>query len=297
MKIVLVTGPGVLEVLERPLPEPGPGEVLVRLRAATVNPVDTVALSGALHEIGLISHDDPIGVGMDAVGTVEATGADANTYSVGELVAGVRTALDNPGGALAEYVVLPQDDLAPVPAGLPEEKAAAIGMNALTASQALDMIGEPDGTLLVTGAAGALGGFAVELATEKGWQVAGLAREGDRDFVESRGATLVTELDGTTYDAVLDAAVLQERVLSSVASGGLVVGVQPALTLPASPDRRVDAVRVAPDGKRLADLLGRAAVGRLTPRVAGTVPLSRVAEAFAAVSAPGSRGRWVVVPD
>ena len=156
----------------------------MRVDAATINYVDRFISSGAAHQLGLITHHDPVGLGWDAVGRVEAVGADVRTLSVGDRVAGVRVADDTIYGAIAEHVTLPEADVALVPDTLTSTQAASIGMNALTVAQALDLFGDADErTLLVTGAAGGLGGAAVEQAIAAGWRVTGLARESDRDYV------------------------------------------------------------------------------------------------------------------
>ena len=191
-----------------------------------------------------------------------------------------------------------------VPDILTSTQAAAIGMNALTVAQALELFGDADGrTLLVTGAAGGLGGAAIEQAVAAEWRVTGLARESDRDYVESRGAGLVTELGGASYDAVFDAAALQlddhlleEVLLPSVAPGGTFCSVYAIVPLPDIPEATVFAVAVKPDGPVLASLLKRAASGELSARIAGTVPLERAGDALQDAFAGGVRGRWIVQP-
>jgi NADPH:quinone reductase-like Zn-dependent oxidoreductase len=304
MRILATTGAGTATPVDAPMPVPGPGEVLVRVEAATINYVDQFVASGVVHQLGLITHDGAVGLGWDAVGYVESAGPDVRTVSVGDRVAGVRVADDTIYGAIAEYVVLPEADIALVPDTLTSTEAASIGMNALTAAQALDLLGDAGGrTLLVTGAAGGLGGSVIEQAVAAGWTVTGLARESDREFVESRKARLVIELGGPTYDAVLDAAPLQfdEQLLNtvllpSVASGGTFCGVLALLPLPELSGATAFAVEVKPDGPVLASLLQRAAAQELTPRIAGTVPLERAGDTIQSAFAGGVRGRWIVQP-
>jgi NADPH:quinone reductase-like Zn-dependent oxidoreductase len=177
-------------------------------------------------------------------------------------------------------------------------------MNALTAAQALTLFGDAGGrTLLVTGAAGGLGGLAIELAVAAGWTVTGLARESDREFVESRKARLVTELDGTTYDVVFDTAPLQfddqllkTALLPSVTSRGTFCSVLALLPLPEVSHATAFAVEVEPDGPLLGSLLRRAADGVLTARIAGTVPLERAGDTLLSAFSGGVRGRWIVEP-
>jgi len=294
MKAITTLGNGSTQLSEVPVPQPSAGQVLVRVHAATVNPIDTVLAAGVFHQIGAITHDQPIGLGWDLAGTVEAVGAGVGGFAPGDRVSGLFPAINVPLGGLAEYAVLPASDLAHVPTGLTDVDAAAVGLNALTAQQAIRLLGPADGrSLLVTGAAGAVGGFALELLAGAGWEISGLARDGDAEFVTARGAKLVTDLDAS-YDVVLDAAALQESALSAVRPGGLFVGVQPSLPLEATEGRTVTAVGVVPDGAGLAGLLDLAATGGLTIRVAGTVTLEQHPTAFGHVAAGGNRGRWVL---
>ncbi|HEY2173827.1 MAG TPA: alcohol dehydrogenase catalytic domain-containing protein [Mycobacteriales bacterium] len=304
MRVLATTGDGTAAPVDAPIPVPGPRDVLVRVEAATINYVDRFVTSGAVHQLGLITHDRPVGLGWDAVGRVESVGPGVRGVSVGARVAGVRVADDTIDGAIAEFVMFPEADVALVPDTLTSIEAASIGMNALTAAQALTMFGVAGGrTLLVTGAAGGLGGLAIELAVAAGWTVTGLAREGDREFVESRKARLVTDLDGTTYDAVFDTAplqfddqVLKVALLPSVASAGTFCSVLSLLPLPDVPHATVFAVEVKPDGPLLASLLQRAAEGELTARIAGTVPLERAGGTLLSAFSGGVRGRWIVQP-
>ncbi|MFL6108224.1 MAG: NADP-dependent oxidoreductase [Marmoricola sp.] len=294
MKAITTLGNGSTELTEVPVPQPAAGQVLVRVHAATVNPIDAVLTAGVFHQIGVITHGRPIGLGWDLAGTVEALGSEVTGFAVGDRVSGLYPAIDVPLAGLAEYAVLPAADLAHLPSGLSDVEAAAVGLNALTAEQAIRLLGpSADRSLLVTGAAGAVGGFALELLADAGWEVTGLARDADADFVTARGAKLVTDLDAT-YDVVLDAAALQEPALAAVRPGGLFVGVQPSMPLEATQGRTVTAVGVVPDGTALGGLLERAANGELTVRVAGSVPLEEHRTAFEHVAAGGNRGRWVV---
>ena len=304
MRVLATTGDGTAAPVDAPIPVPGARDVLVRVEAATINYVDRFITSGAVHQLGLITHDRPVGLGWDAVGRVDSVGPEVRGVSVGDRVAGVRVADDTIDGAIAEYVMFPEADVALVPDTLTSIEAASIGMNALTAAQALTLFGDAGGrTLLVTGAAGGLGGLAIELAVAAGWTVTGLARESDREFVESRKARLVTELDGTTYDVVFDTAPLQfddqllkAVLLPSVTSGGTFCSVLALLPLPDVPHATAFAVEVEPDGPLLGSLLQRAAEGELTARIAGTVPLERAGDTLLSAFSGGVRGRWIVEP-
>lgn len=307
MKILVTPTRHELGVVDGPTPDPGPRDVRVRVLAGSVNPVDAMVREGTFHDLGLIAHDGPVGLGWDLVGVVDGVGdaVTPGTIHVGDLVAALHPGVDRPAGALAEQVVVPESAVALVPAGLDVERAAAVGMNALTASQAMALLGPADGrTLLVTGAAGGVGGFAVELATATGWEVTGLARGHDRDFVERTGARLATALEtGETFDAVLDAAALQAdaatfaaTVVPALGEGAVLVSVLGAFPLPDLPEERTaTSLFVEPDGPELGRLLDLTARGELTPRVAGVVSLEESEKAFTGMGS-GGRGRWLVRP-
>ncbi len=292
----LIARPGtpVPQLVEVADPTPGPGEVAIRTTAATVNPVDVNVASGAARELfGLVGD---VGLGWDFSGTVVAVGADVATVRTGQRVAAVTTDLNQLTRAHAEVVVVPAPSVAAVPDGLDDAAAATVSLNALTAAQIVDLLGASDGrTLLVTGAAGAVGGYVLVLAADAGWQVTGLARETDRDFVTGTGARLVTELPERAYDAVADAGALQQDGIGAVVDSGVFVGVLPPLPVPSERGIEVKAVFVQPDGARLAGLLERSVTGELGVRVAQTVPFEDYQEAYDAVAVPhGRRGRVVL---
>ncbi|MFE7595465.1 alcohol dehydrogenase catalytic domain-containing protein, partial [Kitasatospora sp. NPDC057512] len=182
-------GPEVLELVEVALPRPGRGQVRVRVAAAGVNPVDAVTRSGVLAGAGLMAPRAVTGIGWDVAGTVDAVGPDVDRFSVGQRVVGLRDRLDSDLGTYAEHVVLDADALAPAPAGATLAQGATLPLNGLTALQALDLLDLPAGsTVLVTGAAGGVGGFAVELAVLRGLRVVALAGQDDERLVRDLGA-------------------------------------------------------------------------------------------------------------
>ena len=287
------TGP-VLEEVD--LPPLGPGDLRVEVIAAGVNPVDTWIAAGFGRDIfGLTG---PVGLGWDLTGVVREVGPDVDSFRVGDVVA---ADLSNPAaavGAQATETVVPASAAALLPEGLDPVSAASIPLNAITAAQAVALLGAAEGrTLLVTGAAGAVGGYAVPLARRAGWVVTGLAREGDRDFVIGAGADdLVTEVPSRAFDAVLDAAALQVGALAAVRDGGRFVGVVGGSPLPPERDVTTAAVASQADGALLAELLALHVDGTLAVRVAGTVPLAEAATAYDKVTGGGQRGRWLLVP-
>jgi NADPH:quinone reductase-like Zn-dependent oxidoreductase len=278
-------------------PDLGPADVRIHVAAAAVNPVDVGVLRGPVR--AAVELPDPIGLGWDVSGTVTEVGSEVTKLGPGDRVAGILNviALKPNVGAHADETVLPAVAVARVPDGLDLVEAASLPLTALTARQAVDLLGPAEGrTLLVTGGAGALGGHAVVLATRAGWRVTALARGADADFVARAGGDLVTELPGPSFDAVLDAAVLLESALAAVRDGGSFVGVAPASPVAAERGIEVRTVFVEPDSDAIAELLGLAAEGTLEVRVAGRVPLGEAATAYDKVASGGQRGRWLLIP-
>jgi NADPH:quinone reductase-like Zn-dependent oxidoreductase len=188
--------------------------------------------------------------------------------------------------------------VAKAPATVDAVHASTLPLNALTAEQALELLELTEGqSLLVTGAAGAVGGFAIQLAARRGVSVTGLAREGDEELVRSLGADFASKTaELGTFDAVLDAANLGEAALEWVRDGGAYVGVRPGGHPESVRGVRTTAVAVTADGARLARLAALVDEGVLTLRVAETYPLDDAAKAHARLDAGGVRGRLVLVP-
>ncbi len=290
-------GPDSIEIIDVPAVEPGTGEVRILVAAAPVNPVDLAVVGGVFHAMGLINQPERTGLGWDFAGTVAAAGSGVD-LPVGTRVAGLVTGFDRDFGTYAEQLVVPAADLAVVPDGLDLVEASTVPLNGLAGAQIVDLLDDApaDGNrLLVTGAAGAVGGYVAALAPDRGWHVTGLARAEDEEFVRSLGADFTTHGD-PGWDAVADGAVLQERALALVRDGGAFVGVQPSAEPAAERGITVVTVVTHADGPRLADLLARAASGQLPARVHAVVPLDEVADAHRAMAKAGVRGRYVLKP-
>ncbi|MEV5437757.1 NADP-dependent oxidoreductase [Streptomyces sp. NPDC052682] len=284
-------GPEAVEVVDAEVPEPAARQVRIRVAAAALNPVDAGVRAGVFGGAG-----KQIGLGWDVAGVVDATGV-ATAWSPGDEVVALDYGMVKPLGSHAEYVVVDADAVAKAPATADAVHAATLPLNALTAAQALDLLElAPGRSLLVTGAAGGVGGYAVQLAAHRGVEVTGLARQDDAELVRALGARHVTEAAPGSVDAVLDAAVLGEPALAWVRDGGTYVGVIPQAAPAPVRGIRTTAVEVSPDGARLAELAALADEGVLTLRVAETYALDDAAKAHARLAEGGVRGRLVLVP-
>ncbi|MFE9567380.1 NADP-dependent oxidoreductase [Streptomyces sp. NPDC006692] len=297
--------PDVLEVAEVALPEPAAGQVRIKVQAATVNPVDVATRAGALAPFLLELDQYPLG--WDVAGTIDALGEGVDDFKAGEAVVALSDWFGTLAGAQAEYIVLNASAVAIAPTGFSPAEAATLPLNGLTALQALDLLGLSEGqSLVVTGAAGAVGGYALQLAARRGLKVYGVAGPEDRDFVTGTGATFIARTDALTEavravlpggaDGVLDTAVLGGPALAAVRDGGAYTGVFG----PAAPESergiRVDAVSVQSNADQLAELVFLAESGALTLRVARTFGFDEAAEAHALFGKGGTRGRLVLVP-
>ncbi|GIE77700.1 NADPH:quinone reductase [Actinoplanes philippinensis] len=290
-------GPEVLHVAEAPVPQPGPGQVRVRVAASVLHPVDLMIRSGrfpAPLPTGL-----PYTPGWDVAGAVDAIGPSVDGFTVGDRVIGFSPWLRTTTGAHAEYVVLDAAWLTAAPDDAPATEAATLPTNGLAAAQALDLLALPAGsTVLVTGAAGQVGGFVLALARAAGLHATGLAGAGDREFVESLGATFLPrdEEPAGTFDAVIDLAVVGATLLDRVRDGGGYVAASPPLRPEPVRGIRTFAMEVLPDGARLAALVALVNSGDLPLRVAGVYTFDDAAAAHTRLAEGGVRGGVVLIP-
>ncbi|MEU8116394.1 NADP-dependent oxidoreductase [Micromonospora sp. NPDC048947] len=290
-------GPEVLHVAEVPVPEPGPGQVRVRVAASVVHPVDLMVRSGrfpAPLPTGL-----PYTPGWDVAGSVDAVGTSVDEFTIGDEVIGFSPWLQTTVGAHAEYVVLDAAWLTSAPAGVPAIEAATLPTNGLAAAQALDLLALPAGsTVLVTGAAGQVGGFVLALARAAGLHATGLAGTDDSEFVESLGAAFLSRDDDPTgtFDAVVDLAVIGSSLLDLVRDGGGYVAASPPLRPEPVRGIRSVALEVLPDGTRLGELVKLVTSGDIPLRVADVYPFADAASAHERLAQGGVRGGVVIVP-
>ena len=304
-------GPEVLEVSELRDPQPGPGEVRIRVVAATVNPTDISFRSGrqlTTAQLAEMNVRPPYIPGMELAGVVDAVG-EGTHWHIGDRVMAIVNPRRPGGGAQAELVVVPAASVARVPEGTSLEAAATLPMNGLTVRLALDRLAlEPGQTLGVTGAAGAVGGYAIELGVSDGLRVIAVARPRDEVLVRRFGAEKFVPSGETAirgvYDAapggvdgLIDAAVLDAAVLPAIRDGGKLATVR-GFAGPSERAITIEPVRVTSyvENHEALDRLGHlVAEGRLTLRVAETFPPERAADAQRKMAAGGTRGRLVIV--
>ncbi|MFI5982322.1 NADP-dependent oxidoreductase [Streptomyces sp. NPDC051555] len=298
-------GSDVLRVAEVPTPEPGDGQIRVRVSAAALNPADALIRSGAL--ASRVPAQDHYVPGLDVAGTVDALGGGVRGFAVGDAVIGLSDWPETQAGTHAEYVVLPATAVTTAPRHATPVQAATLALNGLTAWQALDLLAPTEGdTVAVTGAAGAVGGYLVELAVTRGLRVVAVAGPQDEELVRGFGADLfVPRSDNPTaairaavpggVAGLIDTAALGGSAIGAVGDGGTfvsVLGAGPA----AERGIRVSQVRVHSDAEQLAELARLADAGRVSLRVDRTMPFSEAGAAHDALASRGLRGRIVLVP-
>jgi NADPH:quinone reductase-like Zn-dependent oxidoreductase len=301
-------GPEVLRVLDLPVPEPETGEIRIRVHSATINPTDAVLRSGARID-RFEGRPGPYVPGMDAAGVVDAIGPDTDTaLRPGDPVIAIVRPYGPRGGAYADFLVAPIDSVAPIPDGADFPAASTLLMNALTARLGLDQLAVPaGGTVAVTGAAGAFGGYAIQLAKADGLRVLADAAPKDRDLVTALGADEVVprgddvsrrfrELAPEGVDGLLDGAVLDALVLPAIRDGGGLSVIRGW----AGPTERGITIHqtwvneIATDSVRVRRLRDQASTGVLTLRVADVLPAEQAAQAHRRLAAGGVRGRLVL---
>ena len=310
MRAVGVTefgGPEALHLVEVPAEPLGPGQVRLRVTAATVNPTDTYARNGTYADRDPVKQF-PYVPGMDVAGELVEIADDVQTdLPLGEHVMGIVVPTGAHGG-YREELVLPAGSIARVPAGAGDVAASTLPMNGLTARLALDTMAlQPGQVLAVTGAAGAFGGYVVELAKAEGLTVVADAAEADEELVRRLGAdvvvrrgddvaTRIREQFPDGVDGLADGAVQDAAVLPAVKDGGVVTTVR-GYRGDGQRDLRVSPVlvrRYAENADALDRLRAQVEKGQLTLRVAQTYPAADAAAAHRRLEAGGVRGRLVL---
>ncbi|MFD9396428.1 NAD(P)-dependent alcohol dehydrogenase [Streptomyces sp. NPDC060000] len=312
MKAAQIThygAPDVLRVNDVDRPAPGAGEVLVAVEASSVNGHDVIVRAGELKFVS--GRRFPIGVGLDFAGTVAATGVGVEGLRAGERVWGtVHPRQRHTVGGAAEYVVVPADRIAPVPAGLPSVDAASLVVAGTTALTALrDSVRLVSGErVLIRGAAGGVGTAAVQLAHALGCHVTALARDRHAQSLTGLGADEVFDYGSTTSDRIGPFDVIVDTVGSELhcyrgrlAKGGRMVTVglsAPALAAIAASSvygaRRIRTFSANPDTAMLRDLADHVTSGALRAVVDKIHPLADITAAHQAFERGGGAGKHVI---
>lgn len=311
MKAVAVTefgGPDALEIVDLPEPHVGSGQVRIRVHAAAVSPTDTLLRSGARAEALRAAGPPPYVPGMDAAGVLHEIGDDVDTdLRVGDHVMAI-VMPSGSHGAYSEQIVVPARSVALVPTGTSDTEASTLPMNGLTARLALDVLAlRPGQTIALTGAAGAFGGYVVQLAKADGLTVIADASEADEKLVERLGADVVLrrgddfparvrERFPHGVDGAADGALLGAATALAVRDGGKVVTVR-GYSEPAERGVTFQPIMVRDYAKahhKLDALRRLAEEGKVTLRVAGTFPKEHAAAAHRRFEAGGVRGRLVI---
>jgi NADPH:quinone reductase-like Zn-dependent oxidoreductase len=303
-------GPNVLELQEVKRPEAYPTEVLVRVAAAGINPVDwKMRKAPYLPEI---QGDPPLVLGWDVAGTVEDVGGGVTRFEPGDRVFGMPW-FPRLARAYAEYVTAPSRQLARTPDALTDQQAAGLPLAGLTAWQSLVDTAEVEegDRVLIHAAAGGVGHLAVQIATARGAHVVGTARAEKHDFLRELGVDQpidYTEQDFeeviSEVDVVLDLVGTEEyglRSLQTLREGGLLLtipaGVSDAVAAAAKEQsKRVTGILVEPDHGGLEALASLADQGKLKVEIEETFPLARVAEAHEHLESGRARGKVVLIP-
>jgi NADPH:quinone reductase-like Zn-dependent oxidoreductase len=295
-------GVDVLQVVDVPVPEPGPGQVLVRVKAAGINPGEAKIRDGLLHERWPSVF--PEGEGSDLAGIVERLGPDVTAVAAGDEVIGwVDTRSSH-----AEYVVVEAEHLTPRPASLPWEIAGALPVVGFTAWATVRAVAlKPGDTLVVSGAAGGVGSLAVQLARREEATVVGLAGPANHAWLTKHGVIPVSYGDGVAH-RIREAAPTTDAFIDTYGGDYVELALDELGVHPARIDTiaRFDAVAkygvkaegnaVGASAGTLGELAGLVAAGELEVPIAATYRLTQVRDAFAELAKGHTHGKIVLLP-
>jgi NADPH:quinone reductase-like Zn-dependent oxidoreductase len=293
------------------VPDPGPGEIRVAVKASSVNGFDVFVASGMAR--GMMEHRYPVVVGKDFAGIVDAVGDGVERFSVGDEVAGIAPPEEHVGrGAYAEFIVVPATGfIEPKPSNLSFEQAASVGLAALTGLVAVDAVGASDGdVVLVTGATGGVGSYAVQIGAARGATVIATSLPDDESWIRSLGASEIVDYRGDVakavrashpdgIDALIDAVNMGDAhnsVAGLVKGGGHVVSTTGSADEDGLSARGVGASNVFAQGHpaRFASVVRMAADGDLQVPIRQTFSFDELPQALGLVGERSSRGKFAV---
>ncbi len=294
-------GLDVLKVVDVPRPEPGPGQVLVQVKAAGINPGEAKIRDGLLRARWPATF--PSGEGSDLAGIVAGTGPGVTGVSVGDEVIGFT---DN-RASHAEYVVVEQENLTAKPAAVPWEVAGALFVAGATAYAAVRAVTLTEGdTVVVSGAAGGVGSIAVQLARRSGATVIGLASQANHEWLAGHGVIPVSYGDGVA-DRIRSAAGKVDAFIDTFGADyvrlAIELGVEPSRVDTIVSFDAVARYGVKAEGSAagasasvLAELARLVAAGQLEVPIAAAYPLDRVQDAYRRLESGHIRGKIVLLP-
>ncbi|MCI4322492.1 MAG: NADP-dependent oxidoreductase [Thermoplasmata archaeon] len=299
------------ELMDLPKPEPGPGELLVHLTAASINPLDWKIVDG-IYE-GKRPHVFPLVLGVDGAGDVEAVGPGVTRFKAGDRVYGQFLHSPVGTGTYAEFATVPEGiGITKIPHGIYDAAASAVPTAGMTALQAIDALAVPRGkTLLVLGARGGVGSYVTQIASNNGILVIAAGRGDHGAYLRKLGAYQYFDLTPSGFlndfkfsqpngvDAVLDLAYTGaefERSITLAREGGIVASTRGAVNeeAVAAAGRRGINVNLAPNSALLDRLSSELASGRLRVPVETQVPLAAFAEALDANRSGAAKGKTVL---
>ena len=297
-------GPEVLQLDDIAIPQPAEGELLVRIHAASVNPVDYKIRRGT---VPWVSREMlPMTLGRDLSGTVESAGAEVDAFSDGDALYAMLGSIDR--GSYAEYVLVKPNEAAPKPARLSHIEAAAVPLAALTAWQGLFDHGhlETGQTVLIHGGSGGVGHFAIQFAKIKGATVLTTVSGQNLHFVTELGVDRAIDYQSQRFeeiardvDLVLDlvAGETQERSWSVLRPGGVLVSAlgEPSRERAMQHKARAVGYRAQPNAGQLAEIGRLIDQGKVRPVVMATYPLAEVRQAHERLERGHVRGKIVLV--
>jgi NADPH:quinone reductase-like Zn-dependent oxidoreductase len=300
-----------MELVEVEPPPVAPDGVLIRVKAAGVNPVDAKIRAGSM--AGAFPFHFPVILGWDAAGVVEEVGPAVTWFKPGDAVYGNCRRHHLQYGTYAEYTTVPEGFVAHMPPELSFEEAAALPLAVLTAHQSLEALGLRGGeTLFVGGGAGGVGHLAIQLAVARGARVLATASPDNHDFVRALGAEpmdyaaedLTARVGDLLGDSGADAAFdlfgggAREQAFSVLRPGGRLVSIARPPPEPRDGHHDVHYIFVRPSGYDLGEhITPLVAEGRLRPHVEATYPLERAAEAHERIEGGHVRGKLVITVD
>jgi NADPH:quinone reductase len=297
--------------LDVPAPEPGPGEIQIRVRASSVNGWDVFVASGMGR--GMMEHRYPVVLGKDFAGVVDALGDGATRFTIGDDVTGIVPGEPFLGrGSYAEQLAVPEDGfIEPKPADIDFEQAACIGLAAVTAKVSVDAVQPSEGdVVVVAGATGGVGSYAVQLAAARGATVVATALPEDEAWIGALGASAVVDYRGDVaaevrglhpdgIDALIDAVNRGDAhgaLAAVVKDGGKVATTTGSADVEALSTRGIGAANVVgqSDAGAFAEVVRMAAEGRLTVPITRTFKFDELPEALGLVGSRSSRGKFAI---